>query len=379
MFKPITKAAITITQVRDIVPKLRQAFKIAQSDTPGPVFVELPIDVLYPYQIIKKELFASSPSKSLFGKIVSWYLNNYLQNLFAGAFDQEWLCDPLVVDVTFPKKADVQKAADLISESKKPVIVLGSQAVLPPIGADKLRQAIESLGIPVYLGGMSRGLLGNSSPINMRQARREALKEADLVILGGNVADFRLSYGRVFNKRSKIIAINRNKEQLYKNAKIFWNPSLAIQADAAKFFVDLADTLKSQSFRVDDNWVRTLQERDNEKEVKNKQMAQQDPEEHLSPLKVLYELENKMEDNTILVADGGDFVGSAAYILRPRGPLKWLDPGAFGTLGCGAGFALGAKLAKPDADVIIVFGDGSLGYSLIEFDTFVRHKVSQRN
>jgi acetolactate synthase-like protein len=82
-----------------------------------------------------------------------------------------------------------------------------------------------------------------------------------------------------------------------------------------------------------------------------------------------------MDDNTIIVADGGDFVGSAAYILRPRGPLRWLDPGAFGTLGCGAGFALGAKLCRPDSDVVVVFGDGSLGYSLIEFDTFFRHKV----
>src|SRR5699024_656515 len=85
--------------------------------------------------------------------------------------------------------------------------------------------------------------------------------------------------------------------------------------------------------------------------------------------------ENTMDDNTILVADGGDFVGSAAYILRPRGPLAWLDPGAFGTLGVGAGFALGAKLCRPDADVVVVFGDGSLGYSLAEFDTMVRHKL----
>lgn len=76
-----------------------------------------------------------------------------------------------------------------------------------------------------------------------------------------------------------------------------------------------------------------------------------------------------------MVADGGDFVGSAAYIMRPRGPLCWLDPGAFGTLGCGAGFAIGAKLCRPDHDVVIIFGDGSLGYSLIEFDTFVRHKL----
>ena len=73
------------------------------------------------------------------------------------------------------------------------------------------------------------------------------------------------------------------------------------------------------------------------------------------------------------MADGGDFVSTASYVLRPRGPLSWLDPGPFGTLGVGAGFALGAKLVRPDADVWVLYGDGSLGYSLAEVDTFVRH------
>jgi len=77
----------------------------------------------------------------------------------------------------------------------------------------------------------------------------------------------------------------------------------------------------------------------------------------------------------VLVADGGDFVATGSYILRPRGPLSWLDPGVFGTLGVGAGFALGAKLVRPDAETWILYGDGSVGYSLAEFDTFVRHKV----
>jgi acetolactate synthase-like protein len=143
LFKPLTKMTVTVTKVRDIVPKLREAFKVAQSGTPGPVFVELPIDVLYPYQIIKKEIISSSSSKSLVGKVVNWYLNNYLQNLFAGAFDQEWPTHPLPVDITFPKQSDITTAAEMVSKAKKPLIILGSQAVLPPVGAEKLRTAIE--------------------------------------------------------------------------------------------------------------------------------------------------------------------------------------------------------------------------------------------
>ncbi|CAG2120202.1 unnamed protein product, partial [Medioppia subpectinata] len=338
------------------------------------VFVELPIDVLYPFQVIKKEIAGSSTGKGIVGKVVNWYLNNYLQNLFAGAFDQDFPTHPVPVDVPFPSKADVSTAAEMLSKAKKPLIILGSQSVLPPVGADKLRAAIESLGIPVYLGGMSRGLLGKASPINMKQARREALRDADVVILGGGVADFRLGYGRTFSKKSKVIAVNRSKEQLCKNAKLFWNPALAVQADSAQFFVELAQSLGT--LKVDPQWVSTLRERETEKEKNARSQAQNIPDEHLNPLKVLHDLDDSLDDNTIIVADGGDFVGSAAYILRPRGPLRWLDPGAFGTLGVGAGFAIGAKLCRPDSDVVVVFGDGSLGYSLIEFDTFVRHKVS---
>jgi acetolactate synthase-1/2/3 large subunit len=80
-------------------------------------------------------------------------------------------------------------------------------------------------------------------------------------------------------------------------------------------------------------------------------------------------------ENALLVADGGDFVATAAYVVRPRGPLTWLDPGAFGTLGVGAGFALGAALCHPDAEVWMLYGDGACGYGLVEFDTFVRHGV----
>lgn len=132
---------------------------------------------------------------------------------------------------------------------------------------------------------MARGLLGYKSPINMRQARREALKECDLVILGGSVADFRLQYGRVFSKKSKVIAINRSKEQLYKNAKMFWNPELAVQADSAKFIVDLAEKLKG-TFKVDSDWLQKLQERDNEKEQSALNMASQVPEQYLNPIDV---------------------------------------------------------------------------------------------
>ncbi len=95
----------------------------------------------------------------------------------------------------------------------------------------------------------------------------------------------------------------------------------------------------------------------------------------MNPIKVLQTLEKILPENAILVGDGGDFVATAAYVLRPRYPGSWLDPGAFGTLGVGAGFALGAKLVRPEAEVWIIYGDGACGYSIAEIDTFTRHNV----
>ena len=106
-----------------------------------------------------------------------------------------------------------------------------------------------------------------------------------------------------------------------------------------------------------------------------RQKATEPTNVHLNPLKVLQALESVLPDNAILVADGGDFVATAAYNLRPRSAGSWLDPGAFGTLGVGGGFALGAKLVRPESEVWIIYGDGSCGYSIAEVDTFTRHKV----
>uniref|UniRef100_A0A8D0BC17 2-hydroxyacyl-CoA lyase 2 n=1 Tax=Salvator merianae TaxID=96440 RepID=A0A8D0BC17_SALMN len=372
LFKPLCKFCASVTSVREIIPVLRKAIAIAQSDTPGPVFVEFPLDVLYPYHLVEKQLFKDRGSKSLMGRIINWYLRSYLQNLFAGAWEAKDV-SPLPVNVPKATKEQVQQCVELISRAKKPVILLGSQVTLPPTPVNMLRSALEELGIPCFLGGMSRGMLGKNSPIHIRQNRREALKEADVVILAGTVCDFRLSYGQILSKHSKIVAVNRNQEQLMKNAHLFWKPNIAIKADAGSFLVHLSQELKGYSCPQD--WVTGLKDADHIKEKANREKAEEPTEQHLNPLKVLHNVDYLLPEDALLVADGGDFVASAAYIVKPRGPLCWLDPGPFGTLGVGGGFALGAKLCRPDSEVWILYGDGALGFSIMEFDTFVRHKA----
>ncbi|XP_075905814.1 2-hydroxyacyl-CoA lyase 2 [Nelusetta ayraudi] len=372
LFKPLCKFCASVRTVREIVPTLREALAAAQSGTPGPVFIELPIDTLYPFHLVSKEFGVKNPPKGLVGKVVSWYLNNHLMNLFAGAWEPRDV-SPLPVDIPYATDEQVQSCIELVSRAKKPVILLGSQATLPPTPADEIRKALEELGIPCFLGGMSRGMLGKNSPIHIRQNRRDALKDADVVILAGTVCDFRLSYGRVLNRRSKIIAVNRDKTQLLKNSDMFWKPTVAIQGDAGSFLVRLSKGLKGH--RCPEEWPQSLKAGDDTKENANRAKADEKTEHHLNPLKVLHCVDELMAEDSIIVADGGDFVGSAAYIMRPRGPMRWLDPGAFGTLGVGGGFALGAKLCRPESEVWIVYGDGSLGYTVAEFDTFTRHKT----
>ncbi|XP_076450796.1 2-hydroxyacyl-CoA lyase 2-like [Babylonia areolata] len=373
LFKPLCKFCASVSTVRDIVPTLRKALQIAQSGTPGPVFVEFPIDTLYMYDLVKREIgMKDKGPTSLLQKVINWYLQNHLGNLFAGAWEPRDT-SPLPVSVPRASDSQIQQCVKLVSKAKKPVILLGSQATLPPTPVDDLRAALEALGIPCFLGGMSRGLLGRRSNIQVRQQRRDALKEADVVILAGAVCDFRLGYGRVLSRRSKIIAINRDKDQLYKNSDMFWNPTVAMQADVGSAMQAISQGLKG--YRCDPDWLALLRSRDLDKEKKNQEKGEEVTDVHLNPLKVLHTVEDLMGDNTIMVADGGDFVATAAYILRPRGPLTWLDPGAFGTLGVGGGFALGAKLCRPESEVWIIYGDGSLGYSVAEFDTFTRHKT----
>ena len=370
--KSLCKHVATVLRVRDIVPILRKAIHIAQSGVPGPVFVEIPIDALYPYHLVEEGLFPKTPTKTLGQKITNWYMQNYLNRLFAGAWKQQ---PTSPIPLIFPRHTpfDVVKVASLICAAKKPVLLLGSQVTLPPTNVDELKLALEKMGIPCFLGGMTRGLLGRNSKIHIRQRRKDALKEADVVLCAGAVADFRLSYGRHFNRRSKIIMVNRSKSNLKMNADVFFNVTCTVHSSPGCFLLALSQTLDAYHCPVD--WLATLKGRDDEKEVANKKKAKEPTEQHLNPLNVLYHAEEVMSEDSIIVADGGDFVGSAAYILRPRGPLRWLDPGPYGTLGVGGGFALGAKLCRPEADVWIIYGDGALGFSIPEFDTFTRFKL----
>lgn len=370
LFRPHVKWAKAVRRVRDLAPAVERAFAVAQEGTPGPVFVECPVDLLYEEALVREMYGAkgdgkSRGGKSLADKAVQFYLDWHVNRLFAGA-DAPPTPTPVAVAPLPPRPAQVERVAAKLAQAERPLLLVGSQALLDAPHADEVAAAVEALGIPVYLSGMARGLLGQGHDLQMRHQRRNALREADLVILAGVVCDFRLDYGRHIRRGSTLVSANRSRADLNKNRR----PDIGLPADSGLFLRELA--AKAPGPQRWASWRAQLRRRDEEREVEIVEQSLQ-PTGKVNPLHLCREIEGALGKETILVADGGDFVGTASYIISPRGPLTWLDPGAFGTLGVGAGFALGAKLCRPDAEVWILYGDGSLGYSLAEYDTFVRH------
>jgi acetolactate synthase-1/2/3 large subunit len=259
----------------------------------------------------------------------------------------------------------------LLSQAEHPVFLLGSQVVLHPHHVAGLLVALENLGVPVFLSGMSRGLLSNGHPLLFRHKKKDALRKADLVFLFGVPLDFRLDYGREINHKAVQVAVNRSAADMERNRK----PELEIVGDPATYLIELGNEegIDANKDRWGE-WLETLRATESEQEAMIEEVAAE-PTDYVNPLFLCQEINKKQEYNSIIVGDGGDFVATASYIVQPMGPLMWLDPGPFGTLGVGAGFALAAKLVEPDKEVWILYGDGAVGYSLIEFDTFVRHNI----
>lgn len=368
MIRPHVKYCARPTRLGDVVPALEEAFRVATSGVPGPTFVELAVDLLYPEATVREwyKNKTDKPNPTLSERGLSLYIRGHLKYLFF-----ESGLPPIPKPPAHPHHAgtveEIRKAAEMLQQAKRPLMVLGSQTMLHPPEAASLVKAIEKLGVPVYLSGMARGLLGKQHPLQFRHKRRNALKEADVILLSGVPADFRLDYGSHLS-RAKVIGVNLSRQDLNLNRK----PELGIVGDPHEFLLALGR--ESQPHPPREEWFDSLRRREAEREEEIDKMASE-PSERLNPLRLCKAIERKLSDKSILVGDGGDFVATASYILQPRGPCAWLDPGVFGTLGVGAGFALAAKLVHPDADVWLLYGDGAAGFSMMEYDTFVRHKV----
>jgi thiamine pyrophosphate-dependent acetolactate synthase large subunit-like protein len=368
LMRPAVKHAIAVDRVRKIGPAMEEAFRVALDGVPGPVFVELPVDLLYEEETVRSwYVKEAGGGKSLFGRAKTAYVESYVYRVFRDK-DRFVAAGRFTPDPMEPAPHKVRRAAELLKGARKPVLVVGAQTITRSHEAHEVAEAIQAMGVPTFLGGTARGLLGTGCPTQFRHARGKALKDADVVLVTGFPFDFRMSYGWKINPKARIVQVDRDESVLGKNRR----PELAIEADGGRFLLALRRAMFGHDAAAWEPWIAACRSREEKRDAEIATMSDE-VTEHVNPMAFFRALEPRMADDSVLVVDGGDFVATGAYMLRPRRPLSWLDPGVFGTLGVGGGFAVGAACVRRGAEIWLIYGDGASAYSIAEFDTLARH------
>ncbi len=331
MFKTFTKGSFTIENTAEIPTRLAEAFKLALNGRPGPVFVELPFDILF------------------------------------NAIDPPKIMPKVTIAPPSPAVNEVQRLFKLLRAAQKPLIIAGSQVYWDE-AHHALRELTEQTGIPVFTNGGGRGTLSMTHPHCFKLSRSAALREADVVMLIGTPLDFRLKYGQKgWNPTGKLIQIENDIDELNHNRQA----DVAMTANARLVLQALVEGLPGLRF---DDWLRQVRAMESTKKEKLetwKTLA----EAPINHFRFGAAVNNFVDEETIVIGDGGDIVSACAKVIDLTVPGQWLDPGPLGCLGVGAPFAIAAQHLYPDKKVLIINGDGSFGLNGFEFDTAVRFKL----
>ena len=321
---PLTKRAETAAD--KVVTQLSSGIREAMSAPRGPVFFDFPLD-----------LIASGDS---------------------GEPDIEL---PTRIE---PDPASIEALLKLVAGSSRPLLMAGSN-VFADAAWGSMRAFVEAARIPTFTNGMGRGTIPADHELAFSRARGLAMKQTDLAIIVGTPMDFRLSFGDRFPKEAAVVHIDSAPELLTNNRDL----SVAIGADIDLVFTALANGAQPGDSK---DWIETLTQEEKRlaSEVAADLTSDRSP---IHPMRIYGELTKFMDKDATIVCDGGDFVSYAGREVPSYVPGAWLDPGPFGCLGTGPGYAIAAKLLKPDKQVALLLGDGAFGFAGLEFDTMVRH------
>jgi acetolactate synthase I/II/III large subunit len=332
LMRPITKWSVAVPSTDRIQEYVDSAFRVAQASVPGPVFLEMPLDLL-----------------------MNW------------ADDAPPVTGPLgYVPRPGGDPQRVAAAAEILRASERPMFIVGSQLRWSR-RPDAVRLLADQVDAPFYLNGMARGALPFEHPDLMTRSRKVALAKCDACFVFGTPFDFRLEYGRAVNAGAKVVQIDLDGNELGKNRRL----DLAIDGDSGVVLEQLAAAIGEKRGAPWLAEIRAAEDRSRAKMTAEIESSASPP----NPLRVCAELGKRLGKNDIVIGDGGDFVATAAYVLKLEWPQLWMDPGPLGTLGVGPGYAMAAKLARPDANVVLVYGDGSFGLHAMEFEAMVRQKI----
>ncbi len=330
--KTLTKQAVTLESPEDAFACVLQLMRTALSRRTGPVFMDIPIDV------------------------------------FFGAADLPEATEHLTSDPGPPPDPDaVRRVAGLVRDAQRPAVIAGG-AVWWAHAEDELRRFVEAAHLPTSVNGMARGMLPPGHPLFFSRARGQALGQADLILVVGVPLDFRLNFGQppVFADDAKIVYVDVDGHRKHRPAEV------SILGDVKAALAALAAAADGTPERH--AWLEQLRKAEAEARARDKTMTESDSSP-VHPARLIAEVNRFADPDAIIVGDGGDFVSFAGRLIERERPGLWIDPGPFGALGSGPAYAMAAKLAKPDRQVILLSGDGAFGFSAMEFDTLVRHKV----
>jgi acetolactate synthase-1/2/3 large subunit len=334
--RPLAKFGATAEATEEIPGLVDEAMRVALTPHTGPAFADFPLDCVF------MEAEAPEPPAPL---PEPWR--------GAGA-------DPRALE----------RAAKLLRDAERPVAMAGT-GLYWGRGEGALQALAEALRVPVFTNGLARGCLPADHELAFSRTRSGGLRQADVALVIGAPLDFRLGFGAAFAPDAELVALDV-AEPLRDHPRPV----------AAELYGALPATLSALAGtaagggaqRERDAWVGSL--RAGERERRAAEAAElSDPRAPLHPMRVYGELARRLDRDAIVVGDGGDFVSYAGRVVDSYRPGCWLDPGPFGCLGSGPGYALAAKLARPERQVVLLLGDGAFGFSGMEFDTLARHGV----
>ncbi len=357
--RPLTKLAATPESTQEIPGLVEEAFTAAQAPHGGPTFVDFPLDYVF------MEAAEGEFDLPLAGEGKEEGEGGRLGRPGVGRATQ-------AITRTKGALADgpaLERAAELLRGAERPVVMAGTDLYWGH-GEEALVELIEALRIPAFVNGLARGCVPADHELFFSRARGQALKEADVALVVGVPMDFRLGFGASFGEETEIVVVDVAEPQRR-------HP----RAVAAELYGGLRQTLTAlrsaaaSEVRRSSAWVTGLREAESEKRAKEREELE-DERAPLHPMRLYHELGQVLDRDAIVIGDGGDFVSYAGRVIDSYKPGCWLDPGPFGCLGTGPGYALAAKLARPQSQVVLLLGDGAFGFSGMEFDTLARHGVN---
>jgi len=341
IMRPITKFAATVYTTERIADMISMAFRECFHGAPGPAFLEIPRDVLDATVDVDKVRIPEPGKYRASTKSVG---------------------DP----------RDIERLAEILVRSERPCVLFGSQ-VWTCRATEAAVEFCKRLNIPAYTNGAARGTFHPNDEHHFQQTRRYAFDNADVILIVGTPFDFRLGYGRRLRADATVVQIDLDYRTVGKNRDV----SLGLVGDVGAI---LSAVTQATSGFIDkgtakrEEWRKRLRAEETrlEQALLPQRLSNAVP---IHPLRLAHEIDAFLTEESIFIGDGGDVVTFSASVIKPKAPGHWMDPGPLGTLGIGTPFALAAKRARPDKEVICLFGDGAFGLTGWDFETCIRFNL----